>query len=101
MGLFGKLFDKKVCAICGGEIGMLGNRKLLDGNMCKNCASLLSPFMTDRKECTVAEIEQHLQYRMANKMQVDMFNPTRALGNRTKIYIDDETGRTGADSTLT
>ena len=32
MGFFGKLFDKKVCAICGGEIGLLGNRKLEDGN---------------------------------------------------------------------
>lgn len=30
MGLFGKLFDKKECAICGGEIGLLGNRKLED-----------------------------------------------------------------------
>ena len=35
MGLFGKLFEKKECAICGGEIGLLGNRKLEDGNMCK------------------------------------------------------------------
>ncbi len=93
MGLFSKLFDKKQCAICGGDIGLLGNRKLSDGNMCKNCASLLSPFMTDRKECTVAEIEQHLQYRMENKAEVDVFNPTRALGNRTKVYIDDNTGR--------
>jgi len=34
MGLF-NIFDKKVCAICGGEIGLLGNRKLEDGNLCK------------------------------------------------------------------
>ena len=31
MAFFG-LFDKKICAICGGEIGLLGNRKLEDGN---------------------------------------------------------------------
>ena len=30
MGFLGKLFEKKVCDICGGEIGMLGNRKLDD-----------------------------------------------------------------------
>ena len=41
MGLFGKLFEKKECAICGGEIGLLGNRKLEDGNMCKACAAKL------------------------------------------------------------
>ena len=38
MGLFGKLFEKKECSVCGGEIGLLGNRKLEDGNLCKNCA---------------------------------------------------------------
>lgn len=38
MGLFGKVFEKKECDICGGEIGLLGNRKLDDGNLCKECA---------------------------------------------------------------
>ncbi len=38
------LFDKKNCDICGEKIGLLGNRKLDDGNLCKNCASKLSPW---------------------------------------------------------
>ena len=29
------LFDKKNCDICGDKIGLLGNRKLDDGNLCK------------------------------------------------------------------
>ena len=44
MAFFSKLFEKKECAICGGEIGLLGNRKLEDGNCCKNCAAKLSPW---------------------------------------------------------
>lgn len=36
------LFDKKNCDICGEKIGLLGNRKLDDGNLCKNCARKLS-----------------------------------------------------------
>ena len=28
------LFGKKYCDICGDKIGLLGNRKLDDGNMC-------------------------------------------------------------------
>ena len=28
------LFEKKYCDICGEKIGLLGNRKLEDGNMC-------------------------------------------------------------------
>ena len=35
------LFDKKVCDICGEKIGLLGNRKLDDGNLCKDCAKKL------------------------------------------------------------
>ena len=34
------LFDKKYCDICGEKIGLLGNRKLENGNLCKNCALL-------------------------------------------------------------
>ena len=54
MGLFGKLFEKKSCDICGGDIGLLGNRKLEDGNLCKNCAAKLSPWFSERRSSTVA-----------------------------------------------
>ena len=39
------LFEKKYCDICGEKIGLLGNRKLEDGNICSKCAGKLS----DRK----------------------------------------------------
>ncbi len=89
MGLFGKLFDKKICSICGGEIGLLGNRKLADGNCCKNCASQLSPWMTDRRESTVQEIKEHLAYREANKTNVARMNPTKIYGHGSKLYVDE------------
>ena len=38
-------FDKKYCDVCGDKIGLLGNRKLEDGNLCKDCAKKLSPFL--------------------------------------------------------
>ena len=84
MGLFGKLFEKKECSICGGEIGLLGNRKLEDGNMCKTCAAKLSPWFEDRRESTVAQIEEQLAYREANKEKVAAFTTTRTLGQDTK-----------------
>ena len=90
MGLFGKLFDKKECAICGGEIGLLGNRKLEDGNMCKHCAAKLSPWFEDRRQSTVAQIEEQLAYREANKEKVAAFNTTRTLGENTKVLLDED-----------
>ena len=66
MGFLKKLFEKKDCEICGGEIGLLGNKKLVDGDCCKDCAAKLSPWFTERKESTVAEIKEQLAYREAN-----------------------------------
>ena len=88
MGIIGKLFDKKVCDICGGDIGLLGNRKLEDGNLCKECAAKLSPWMTDRRQSTVEEIRKHLAYRAANAQMLRTVNPTVAVGGSTKVYID-------------
>ncbi len=88
MGLFDKLFEKKECAICGGEIGLLGNRKLEDGNMCKDCAKKLSPLFSERRHSTVAEIKEQLLYREENEKMLASFNPTVTYGHGRKVHID-------------
>lgn len=86
------LFDKKFCDICGEKIGMLGNRKLEDGNMCKDCAKKLSPFCDDRRHSTIEQMKAHLQYREENKAVLRVFSPTLTLGEDKKIYIDQMKG---------
>ena len=81
------LFDKKFCDICGEKISLLGNRKLEDGNMCSSCAKLISPFMTDRKQTSVAEMKEHLAYREANKQALQSFSVTESFGEGKKIYV--------------
>lgn len=90
MGLFGSLFEKKSCDICGKELGLLGKRKLEDGYLCKDCAARLSPFFSERRRSTVSEIEAQLAYREHNKERVEAFNPTRTLGQGTRVLIDDD-----------
>lgn len=92
MGLFGKLFDKKECSICGDEIGLLGNRKLEDGNLCKSCAAKLSPWFNERRQSTVEEIREQLSYREANQEKVSAFRVTRTLGEHTKVLLDEDAG---------
>lgn len=92
MGFFGKLFEKKECSVCGGEIGLLGNRKLENGNLCKNCASKLSPWFSDRRQSTVEEIQEQLAYREANQKKVASFHITHTLGERTKVLLDEDAG---------
>ena len=90
MAFFDKLFKKKICSICGGEIGLLGNRKLEDGNMCKECAAKLSPWFSDRRSSTVEEIAAQLEYREENKSAVAAFHTTRVLGENTRILLDED-----------
>lgn len=84
------LFSKKDCDICGGKIGVLGNRKLDDGNLCKDCAERLSPFFSDRRRSTVADIRGQLEYREANREKVAAFKVTRTLGIGTKVLLDED-----------
>ena len=86
------LFDKKYCDICGEKIGLLGNRKLEDGNLCKNCARKLSPWFSDRRQSTVSEIREQLEYREANQEKVAAFHVTRTLGENTKVLLDEDAG---------
>ncbi|MDO4492330.1 MAG: DUF4428 domain-containing protein [Clostridia bacterium] len=88
------LFDRKYCSICGEKIGMIGGmlgiRKLEDGNLCKECQRKLSPFFSDKKNSTVEEIKEQLAYREENKKDVAAFHTTRTFGTGyRKIYIDE------------
>ena len=84
------LFDKKYCDICGEKIGLLGNRKLEDGNLCKDCAKELSPWFSDRRRSTVADIKEQLAYREENREKAAQFRTTRTYGESWKVLIDEE-----------
>lgn len=79
MALF-DIFKKKDCEICGKEVGMLGYKKLEDGEICKDCVKLLSPWFDDRRHSTVEQIKAQLQYREENKAALSEFRPTLAFG---------------------
>ena len=92
MGLF-DVFKKKNCDICGGEIGLLGNRKLEDGNCCKACAGKLSRWFEDRRESTVAQIKEQLAYREENEAAVRVFRASKVIGEHNLVYFDENTRR--------
>ncbi|MBQ9264451.1 MAG: DUF4428 domain-containing protein [Clostridia bacterium] len=84
------LFDKKYCDVCGERIRFLGNRKLEDGNLCKECEGKLSPWFSDRRRSTVQDIKDQLAYREKNKEKVSAFQASRTLGEGNLLLIDDE-----------
>ena len=84
------LFDKKYCDFCGNKIGLLGNKKLEDGNMCKDCASKLSPWFSERRHSTKASITEQLADREANASKVAAFHTTRSIGKNMKLLMDED-----------
>lgn len=83
------LFDKKYCDVCGEKIGLLGNKKLEDGNLCKDCAKKLSPWFNDRRHSSVDEIKAQLAYREENKQKVAQFRATRIIGDNWNVLFDE------------
>ena len=84
------LFDKKYCDICGEKIGLLGNRKLEDGNLCKDCVKKLSPWFSDRRRSTVEDIKGQLAYREENREKAAQFRTTRSFGEDRKVLLDED-----------
>lgn len=82
------LFDKKYCDVCGEKIGFLGNRKLENGNLCKDCAKKLSPFFSGRRRSTVEDIKRQLTYREENKTKLQNFKSDYTFGAGKKICFD-------------
>lgn len=82
------LFDKKYCDICGEKIGFLGNCKLEDGNLCKDCARKLSPFFSNRRHSTVEDIKNQLAYRAENERKLAEFSPYITFEGSKNVHIN-------------
>lgn len=92
MGLFDR-FKKQDCEICGKEVGMFGYKKLEDGEICKDCVKLLSPWFEDRRHATVAQIKEQLVYREQNAKEHENFTVSRKIGDEEYyMYIEEVNG---------
>ena len=92
MGLFDR-FKKQDCEICGKEVGMFGYKKLEDGEICKDCVKLLSPWFEDRRHATVAQIKEQIAYRQRNARELENFAISRQIGkNEYIMYIEEVDG---------
>lgn len=69
MGLFGNLFSKQACGVCGKEVGALKRTKLKDGNyVCSDCRKDMSAFFRLQYQDLEA-VKKHLEYmKKANEL---------------------------------
>jgi len=91
MGLFDR-FKKQDCEICGKVVGMFGYKKLEDGEICKDCVQLLSPWFEERRHATVAQIKEQLAYRARNAEELKDFHPTKTFGDNYYMFVEERNG---------
>ncbi len=89
MGLFGNLFQKEDCCICGGKTGML-DKKLADGKICKDCTKKLSVWFEDYKTSTAEDIKMQMACRTVDIGRLTKFNFSKIYGELGVILIDEE-----------
>lgn len=82
------LFDKKVCAICGKQFGLLGGGSIADGHLCNDCKRKFSPYASRISKMTTEEVKRHLEYREKNEQALASFQPDQVLCTRKKFYYD-------------
>ncbi len=98
MGLFGNLFSKQTCAICGTEVGALSRSKLKDGNyICNKCRKNTSGYFQP-KQYDLESTKLHLaymekmnelyekEYASLNKSQKKSFG---LIGANTILFADE------------
>lgn len=80
------------CSICGEELTAYGSKILLDGVLCRDCASLLSEWLTDEalKQMRKAKIKNHLKYRRENADRLQLFSPNRTADGKYKLNVDED-----------
>ena len=66
---------------------MLGNKKLEDGNCCKECAGKLSPWFDERRHSTVEQIRRQLSAREENRHKLQTWNHDMVFGEYQKLYV--------------
>lgn len=84
------LFDRKYCDVCGRKIGILGGRKLNDGEICGHCEDQLSPWFPEGKRADIQSIKEQLKYREENKKAVSDFSITYEYGDDMKLLVDED-----------
>lgn len=89
MGFLDRVFEKKICNVCGAPIDYFQNKKLQNGNCCKKCLSELSPWFSNLKASTVENIRYQLYCRKQNYEKLNAFNPTKVMGTEYKVLVDE------------
>ena len=83
------LFKKETCCLCGGKTGLL-DKKCMDGKVCKECRSKLSPWFDDWKNACKVTLEGQIAMRTVDRSLAETGNYNKIFGEFGVILIDEQ-----------
>ena len=81
---------EETCSLCGEKLTRYGNKKLKDGILCRNCAKLISAWLSDEdlEHRTVEDMKRHMAYREQNQEKLAAFKGVKSVDGKYSLYID-------------
>ena len=87
-----RMEKENTCLFCGQPLSRYGNRKILDGYLCRDCIKPASPWLNDDdyEKMSLEDFKNHLAYREANKDALEAFKEEKKVEGKYSLYLDEE-----------
>ncbi|MCR5066434.1 MAG: hypothetical protein K6A14_00035 [Erysipelotrichaceae bacterium] len=80
------------CSLCHEPLTPYGSLVCAEGTICRNCAALLSPFLTKEEvaEMNLQQLNEHIEYRKANAEALKNLKISKVIDGKYDLYRDEE-----------
>ena len=84
--------NEKTCSLCGEPLSRYGNKKILDGMLCRNCIKAASDWLSDEdfEKMSLEDYKAHLDYRKQNEEKVEAFESDKTIEGKYTLYLDEK-----------
>lgn len=87
------LFDKQRCDLCGSKASDTDSRMIGTIRLCKTCSEKISPWYSETRCTSIAELTGHLTDRKQNQSLASSFNKSKRFGKTSPyLFIDEPQG---------
>ena len=84
--------NEKTCSLCGEPLSRYGNKKILDGMLCRNCIKAALDWLSDEdfEKMSLEDYKAHLDYRKQNEEKVEAFESDKTIEGKYTLYLDEK-----------
>ncbi|MBO4218444.1 MAG: hypothetical protein J5887_02920 [Erysipelotrichaceae bacterium] len=80
------------CSLCHQPLTPYGSLACAEGTICRNCAALLSPFLTKEEvaQMSLQQLNEHIEYRKSNAEALKDLKISKVIDGKYDLYCDQD-----------